>query len=62
MDKLDKILAKMYLSPESEDFIKSYVQQNPGSEQLVEDIIQLDQGITEMDLIKTLKKSQSIEK
>lgn len=58
MRKLDKILARMDLSPESEDYIKNLVQQNPNNTQLIEDIIQLDQGITEMDLIKTLKNSQ----
>lgn len=57
MSKLESLLASMNMSPEAENFIRSYVEDNPESAQLVQDMIQLDQGITEMDLVKALKNS-----
>jgi len=58
MDKLNKLLSTLTISPETEDFIKDYVSKNPDSTKLVEDIIQLDQGITAINLVEALKKSQ----
>lgn len=58
MDKLEGLLSTLDISPDVENFIKDYVKENPNSTQLVEDIIQLDQGITAISLVKALKSSQ----
>lgn len=58
MDKLDSLLSTLDIAPDVEKFIKNYVSQNPDSTQLVEDIIQLDQGITAINLVKALKSAE----